>query len=96
MRIALFVCVLLIQLAFPFKVAPNAVYTLFTAYYPSANLGGQKIYIRGDNCNLTWTKGVVMNQTAPNEWKTAMLCTENVTINVKLLLGDTTWMLGKN
>jgi hypothetical protein len=57
---------LLVLVASCFKVAPNAVYTVFASYYPDGNLGGQTIYMRGDGCNLTWTKGVPLNRTAPN------------------------------
>jgi len=49
-----------------FVLGSNSVFTTFVAYYPDANLAGQKLYIRGDGCNLTWTKGIVLNQTAPN------------------------------
>lgn len=79
-----------------FTMVPNAVYTIFTGYYPDANLGGQLIYIRGDGCNLTWSKGVPLNHTGANEWKTALLCAENVNISVKLLLNDSVWMFGSN
>ncbi len=88
--------ILLVFAAGCFKVAPNAVYTIFASYYPDANLAGQTIYIRGDGCNLTWTKGVPLNRTAANEWKTALMCAENVVISVKLLLNDSVWMFGSN
>jgi hypothetical protein len=57
---------LLLAAGIAFQIAPNAVFTTFVGYYPDANLGGQKIYIRGDNCNLTWTKGMVLNKTGTN------------------------------
>ena len=74
----------------------NALYTTFSVYYPDANLDSQKIYIRGDNCNFTWNKGLVLNHTSANLWQTAMLCHEGVNISVKALLNDTNWMFGGN
>ena len=65
---------LLITISLSFIITPNAVYTTFVGYYPDENLSGQKIYIRGDGCNLTWTKGVPLNKTGANEWKTALMC----------------------
>jgi hypothetical protein len=65
---------LLIVLSFSYTISPNAVYTTFIGYYPDENLAGQKIFIRGDGCNLTWTKGVALNKTGVNEWKTALMC----------------------
>jgi len=52
----------------------NAVFTTFTIYYPDSNLNTQKIYLRGDNCNLTWNLGVLLNHTAANQWQAAFLC----------------------
>lgn len=49
-----------------FLLIPNAVFTTFVAYYPDDHLAAQKIFIRGDGCNLTWSKGVVLNKTAVN------------------------------
>jgi len=57
---------LLLTLSFSFTISPNAVYTTFVGYYPDENLAGQKIFIRGDGCNLTWAKGVVLNKTGVN------------------------------
>lgn len=94
--IKIYLCALLLVSVMNYQIAVNAVFTTFTGYYPDSALAGQKIYIRGDNCNLTWTKGVELNRTAANEWKTALLCPENVTISVKLLLNDSQWMFGNN
>lgn len=88
--------ILLVLGTWQFTMAPNAVYTIFASYYPDTNLGGHLIYIRGDGCNLTWSKGVPLNRTAANEWKTALLCADNMSISVKLLLNDTVWMFGSN
>ena len=43
----------------------SPVYTTFVVHYPESKLKGD-LYIRGDNCNLTWTKGVKINHTATN------------------------------
>lgn len=37
-----------------------------------------------------------MNHSAENQWTTAMLCPENTTISVKVLLDDSKWMMGSN
>ena len=96
MALKILLTLLLINLSYSIKAAPNNVYTTFTAYYPDSNLGGKKIFIRGDSCNLTWNKGIELNHTSSNEWMTALMCPEDVVINIKLLLNDTTWMFGKN
>ena len=93
-RLALFFCLLSIALGFTLQ--QNALYTTFTVYYPDNNLNGLKIYLRGDSCNLTWTKGALLNHSAPNQWQTALLCPENATISVKALLNDSSWMFGGN
>jgi len=86
----------ILSTALSFLIQNGAVYTTFTVYYPDSNLNGQKIYLRGDNCNLTWNKGVLLNRTATNQWQAALLCGDNATISVKALLNDTTWMFGGN
>lgn len=72
------------------------VYTTFVVYYPDINLDSSQIYLRGDNCNLTWNKGVKLNHSATNQWNTVMLCPEETTISVKVLLNDSKWMIGSN
>lgn len=75
----------------------KATYTTFKIYYPEANLvDGSQIYLRGDNCNLTWTKGVPVKKIGTDNWATAMLCPTDVKINVKVLVNDTKWMMGAN
>ena len=54
------------------------------------------MYLRGDNCNLTWATGRLMDHTAPNQWSISRLWPENTTISVKAKLNDTEWMFGNN
>lgn len=82
--------------AFVLTTLPNALYTTFEVYYPDAHLSNAKVYLRGDNCNLTWNQGILLNKTSSNTWKTVMLCPENITISVKALLNDSKWMFGNN
>ena len=70
-------------------------YTTFRVHYPDIHLKGKIVYLRGDNCNLTWNKGVILSQSASNEWSTALLCPENITISVKAMVGES-WMIGSN
>lgn len=32
------------------------------------------MFLRGDNCNLTWSKGIALKKTSPDTWSTALLC----------------------
>ena len=63
----------------------GASYTTFKVHYPESKLKGRTIYLRGDSCNLTWSKGVPMASSGTDEWSTALLCPENTTISVKAL-----------
>lgn len=92
----LLLLLLAISTTLSFLIQSNAIFTTFTVYYPDTNLNAQKIYLRGDNCNLTWNKGVLLNHTSPNQWQGAFLCPENGTISVKAVLNDTAWMFGGN
>jgi hypothetical protein len=96
--ISLLVAIALYQIthAFVLSTIPNSLYTTFEVYYPDSKLNNGKVFLRGDNCNLTWTKGLLMNKTSTNQWKIALLCPENNTISVKALLNDSNWMLGSN
>ena len=61
---------LLLSLSFSIKMhdglVQGAVYTTFVGYYPDNTLNNSAIYIRGDACNLTWTKGIKLTKTGPN------------------------------
>ncbi len=75
----------------------NAVYTVFTALYPQSNLtASSQIFLRGDNCNLNWNKGVSLKKTGLDTWSTSILCPVDTKISVKLLVNDTKWMMGAN
>lgn len=52
----------------------SSVYTKFTAYYPDNKILKSSLYLRGDNCNLTWNKGVPMTRISEDTWSTSMLC----------------------
>ena len=56
-KIITFVALVIFTAAFQLKA--DSVYTVFTVYYPESKvMVGQKIYLRGDNCNMSWTKGL--------------------------------------
>lgn len=57
-----------------------------------------KIYLRGDNCNLNWSKGIELTKVSANTWNINISCAVNVSvkISIKLLVNDTVWMLGAN
>ncbi len=74
----------------------NLTYTIFNIYFPQDKINNSKLYLRGDNCNLTWSKGALLNQTSNNHWQTVLMCTQNVTISMKVLLNNTVWMFGNN
>jgi len=44
----------------------STVYTEFRVYYPYSHLKGRAINLRGDNCNLTWSRGVLLEHSGPN------------------------------
>jgi predicted alpha/beta superfamily hydrolase len=79
-------------------ITPNsAVFVVFTGIYPDEKLQPtDKIYLRGDNCNMTWNSGSPMKLTSANTWSLMLLCPTNTTIQVKLLLNDKNWMMGAN
>lgn len=55
-----------------------------------------QIYIRGDNCNLSWNEGVPLRHSGNNTWSIILACPIGVRIQVKLLLNDKIWMMGPN
>lgn len=44
----------------------NTVYTTFVVRYPDTKLRNGLVYLRGDHCNLTWNKGLLLNHSATN------------------------------
>lgn len=48
--------------------------TNFIALYPEDKIGASGLYLRGDNCNLAWNKGVAMKKVSANTWSTSLLC----------------------
>lgn len=79
------------------KAGNSTVFVVFTGVYPDAHLAKtDKVYLRGDNCNLTWTAGVPMSHSANDTWTTMMSCQTGIIIQVKLVLNDKIWMMGGN
>ena len=75
----------------------STVYVIFNGIYPDDRLNKtDKIYMRGDNCNLTWTSGVPLKHGTNNTWSTMLACPTGVGILIKLVLNDKVWMLGPN
>ncbi|KAH3743721.1 alpha/beta hydrolase [Pelomyxa schiedti] len=65
-----------------------------TAHYPS--LVGS-MWLRGDSCGLSWDKGLSMSRVSGEEaWALAIKCTSNTTLQIKVLVGDSTWQIGAN
>jgi hypothetical protein len=48
------------------SILTQATYTSFHVHYPDNHLKGKALFIRGDNCNLTWNKGVALEHTGTN------------------------------
>jgi hypothetical protein len=80
------------------KADNSTVFVVFNGIYPDAHLAkNDKVYLRGDNCNLTWTTtGVPMSHSGNDTWSTMLLCPTGVLIQVKLVLNDKIWMMGGN
>lgn len=65
--------------------------------YPESMMkSNDSISVRGDNCNLTWDKGVVLKKSWSDGWKVMLSCPTSKLIQIKLLLNDKVWMLGAN
>lgn len=51
-----------------------------TAIYPDSKLNSNDVlYIRGDNCGMTWNKGFKLIHSAKNTWNITLLCSNNIT-----------------
>jgi len=67
-----------------------------TAYYPGPSFFPD-LYVRGDACGLNWDKGVAMTRLKGTDQFTINLdCDATTKFEVKLLVKDSTWMLGAN
>lgn len=61
--------------------------------YPSGQMNNQAMYLRGSGGGLNWDKGVLMSYVGDDTWST---CVSAGNIEVKPLLGDSTWCNGAN
>ena len=72
-------------------------FTNFLAKYPESKIPSHSnITLRGDNCNLTWSRGVAMKKVDTDTWSVALLCPTGVRISCKALINDSDWMMGAN
>jgi hypothetical protein len=57
---------------------------------------GNKLFIRGEGCGLSWQKGIPMQNIESHlwYWQCPTLCQEN--FQYKLLINDHIWSLGEN
>ena len=61
--------------------------------YPTYQVTGHTLTLRGSGGGLSWGKGVLLTQSAPNTWK---WCATAGDIQVKALLDDIEWGNGAN
>jgi hypothetical protein len=55
------------------------------------------MYLRGDQCALSWDKGVEMKSVGDNKWSVSINCPPSADkIEMKVLVDDKVWMLGSN
>ena len=67
-----------------------------TAHYPADTLEAP-LYLRGNGCGLNWDSGLRMSEVSHTDQAVTLQCqaTETV-IEMKVLVGDDTWMQGAN
>jgi hypothetical protein len=85
-------------------------YSTATACGPSKRIGtsvkiianvdvgfGNRLYIRGDGCGLSWDRGVEMQSIDDDHWSWASpRYGERQCFDFKLLINDETWSAGEN
>jgi hypothetical protein len=92
--------VALLCLAAPTLTPPRTLQV--TVRYPASNLQpGSALFLRGDACGLSWTRGVLLNKlSAPEDsWAVALTCDGAAAgdmISMKVLVDDSAWSLGCN
>ena len=64
--------------------------------YPLSRLKVQSLYIRGDSCGLSWTKGYQLIYKGSNTWTYSLTCPVDTIVSIKILENDSNWMMGKN
>ena len=85
--VILFLSLLTFSMAVNFKV---------TAFYPQNQLKSP-LFLRGSGCGLSWTTGIKMTQVSSDQWESSLNCVRNEqTLDLKVLIGDSTWMIGAN
>ena len=99
---ACFASFTLLSLAAPLLTAQSSTNTLqVTVRYPASKLPqSQALFLRGDSCGLSWSKGVQLRKslTEADTWSAALTCEAAATgvISMKALVDDDTWSLGCN
>ena len=64
------------------------------AYYPHLVLS---LSIRGDGCGLNWDSGLKMTKTSENQFSIDLTCDTSIeTLQTKVLIEDSLWMIGSN
>ncbi|MDR0742549.1 MAG: hypothetical protein LBE98_03740 [Puniceicoccales bacterium] len=63
-----------------------------------ANIGfGNRLYIRGNGCGLSWDKGIAMKYTKDDRWQWERKNTPSKTnLEFKVLINDEIWSMGEN
>lgn len=75
--------------------AVDAAMITMTAKYPSVHLAGSTLYIRGEGCGWSWTKGVPMERTDADTHIITAQCSQS-SAEFKVVADDSTWMVGAN
>ncbi|MDR1528388.1 MAG: hypothetical protein LBS22_02265 [Puniceicoccales bacterium] len=63
-----------------------------------ANIGfGNRLYIRGDGCGLSWNKGIAMKYANNDRWQwECKNVPPKTNFEFKVLINDETWSAGEN
>lgn len=64
---------------------PTAQNIQIIAIYPASKLKIQALYIRGNGCGLSWSKGIIMSIKSNNTWSYALTCPVNTPVQIKIL-----------
>lgn len=57
-----------------YLVFPNSGNIQIVVNYPSSHLKVQSLYVRGDNCGLSWSKGYQLTYKGNNIWTYILTC----------------------
>ncbi|MDR2778788.1 MAG: hypothetical protein LBB16_00670 [Puniceicoccales bacterium] len=63
-----------------------------------ANIGfGNRLYIRGDGCGLSWDKGIAMKYINDDRWQwECKNAPSKINFEFKVLINDEIWSMGEN